>query len=157
MVNNAGQALAEKTGQAVYDGTSSSSTYGKFKATIDLGTISTGSYTIKVTSPVYLTTLVSSMATINSGTTNTAPTARLTTGNINNEALSKNTLDIMDYNILLGCVRDETITNIPAAFITSCNSTASNTTLSDLDDNGAVDRNDWNLWIRELGHQLGAQ
>ncbi len=157
LVDSTGKALPEKTGQVEYDGVSGSATFGKFKTSVNLGTVTTGSYTVKVTSPIYLTTLVSSMMTITSGTTNNAPTARLTTGNVNDDGLSKNTLDIMDYNILLGCVRDETITNIPAAFITGCNSNANNATMSDLDDNGAVDRNDWNLWIRELGHQLGAQ
>ncbi|MCL4354737.1 hypothetical protein M1349_04730 [Patescibacteria group bacterium] len=152
LVSSTGQALPDKTGQVEY-----SSSSGKFTSTINLGAITSGSYTVKVNSPVYLTTIVSSMMTITSGTANNAPTARLTTGNINDEGLSNNTLDIMDYNILLGCVRDDTITNIPAAFIASCNSNANNATMSDLDDNGIVDRNDWNLWIRELGHQLGAQ
>lgn len=146
-----------KNGQIAYDEASGSATFGKFKTTVDLGTLATGEYTVKVTSTGYLTTLVSSMVSLTRGSTTQAPSARLVTGNVNNEDISRNVLDIQDYNILIGCVQDEDFTKIPKEFSDQCNRVASNKDLSDLDDNGKVDKNDWNLWIRELSKQYGAQ
>jgi len=131
--NSQNQQVASQQGTVTYN-----SSTGYFDGTVDLGQgFATGSYTVKIQTPQYLRGLVSGIQTITSGRTNTLPYLSLIVGDINGD----NQINILDYNILMGCYSDL----LPA---TNCNPT--NNALSDLNDDGAVNEFDYNLFLREL-------
>ena len=127
------------TGKCVYDELS-----GNFKGTVDLGSQipSTGPYTVKLTSSTHVRRLVPGIQNLITGQTNTMESITLVTGDVN----SDNVLNILDYNLLIGCYSDFA----PAA---SC--TTSNKLLTDLNDDGKVNQFDYNLFLRELTVQNG--
>jgi hypothetical protein len=117
---------------------------GKFIGTVDLGTsFATGLYTMKVKTDQYLRGLIPGIQTITAGQTTTLPPVTLIAGDINGD----NAINIIDYNILIGCYSDL----LPA---TNCNAT--NNVLSDLNDDGHVNEFDYNLFLRELTN-IGGQ
>lgn len=132
--------VIQKSGTIKFDSTS-----GTYKGTVDLGTFTTGTYTIKVKSPGYLRRLVNDNQTITSGQTNNTVFKRMATGNVNED----NLLNIEDYNIFLSCSEFSTDNKV------ACNSKSSYKTLSDLDDNGPINNYDYNLFMRELAVQQG--
>lgn len=77
------------------------------------------------------------------------PRINLVAGDVDNN----NILNINDYNILLSCVSDPDITNIDNQAL--CNTNANYKKLSDLDDNGTIDKFDYNLFLREYAVQNG--
>ena len=85
---------------------------------------------------------VQGVQTITAGTVNTIPSVALVAGDILNE----NVLNILDYNILIGCYSD-----LQAAV--SC--TPAQQVASDLNDDGYVNQDDYNLFLRELSTQPG--
>jgi len=134
--DSGGNSVGQKSGTIDFNSTS-----GTFKGTIDLGSsFITGTYTVKVKSPGYLRRLVNSSQTITSGQTNDTSFKRVVTGNVNED----NFLNIEDYNLLLSC--SEFSTDNKAA----CNTQSSYKTLADLDDNGTINRYDYNLFMRDL-------
>ena len=66
---------------------------------------------------------------------------------------NNNILNINDYNILLSCVSSPVVANIDNHAL--CNTNANYLKLSDLEDNGAVDQFDYNLFLREYAVQNG--
>lgn len=139
ILNASNALIATVTGNIVYDELS-----GNFKGTVDLGSQipSTGPYTVKFTSSTHLRRLVPGIQNLITGQTNTMESITLVTGDVN----SDNVLNILDYNLLIGCYSDFA----PAA---SC--TTSNKLLTDLNDDGKVNQFDYNLFLRELTVQNG--
>jgi hypothetical protein len=116
---------------------------GNFTGTVSMGTsLSTGVYTVKVKSPQFLRTLVPGIQNITAGTSNQMPVTILVNGDINGD----NTLNILDYNILMGCYSD---------FLPPASCTPANEELSDLDDDLFVNQFDYNLFLRELTNRDG--
>ncbi len=117
---------------------------GNFTGNVDLGTqFATGIYTVKVKTDQFLRGLVSGIQTITVGQTNNLPQLTMINGDVNND----NQINIVDYNILLGCYSDL----LPAV---SCNDVTKGQ--SDLNDDGNVNQYDYNLFIRELTN-IGGQ
>ena len=83
------------------------------------------------------------------GTTTQMPRVNLVAGDID----ENNLLTITDYNILLSCVNDAAVVNIDNRVL--CNTNTTYITQSDLDDNGTVDKFDYNLFLREYAVQNG--
>lgn len=136
--NAQNQIAVTKKGQVEYDQET-----GTFKGVVDLGsTITNGLYTIKVKSPQYLNTLVSGIQTFITGTTHQLPEVFMVNGDINND----NVLNILDYDILLGCYSD-------IAPPVSC--VDNNAVMADLNDDGVVNQFDYNLFLRELTNVSG--
>jgi len=119
-----------------------SSASGSFTGSIS-STISSGNYTIKVTTDNHLTRLLPGIQNLKSGQNNKLPDAIFITG----DAVIDNKLDIRDYNILLGCYSD-----LKAA--TNCKDNTTKNS-ADFNDDGAVNQFDYNLFLRELATQPG--
>jgi hypothetical protein len=118
-------------------------TTGLFQGTVDLGQgFATGLYTVKVKADQYLRAIVPGIQTITEAKTNTMPNVSLIVGDINGD----NEINILDYNILMGCYSDL----LPAQ-----NCTPANNILSDLNNDGAVNEIDYNLFLRELSNVSG--
>lgn len=132
------QLVLTKHGVITFDSSS-----GKFTGLIDLGgNFTTGLYTVKIQSEQYLRGLVPGIQTITAGQTNTLPDVSLITGDANGD----NQINIVDYNLLIGCYSDL----LPPK---DCN--PSNKGLTDLDDDGSVNQFDYNLFLRELSNVGG--
>jgi hypothetical protein len=134
------QLRATGNGNVIFD-----SATGNFKGTLSLGQsiIASGSYSIKVQSPTHLRRLVGGgIQNLTIGQTNIIEAVSLTAGDVN----SDNKIDILDYNTMIGCYSDLS----PAI---SC--TSGNKLLSDLNDDGAVNQVDYNLFLREISVQNG--
>ncbi|MCL5439279.1 MAG: hypothetical protein M1268_04860 [Patescibacteria group bacterium] len=136
--NNNNQLVTTKTGNTTYD-----SEDGHFKGTVELGSIQTGNYYIKVKTDKYLKRLMPGIHQITGGTTNTIPESMLVAGDIDNN----NELNILDYNILISCLEDQNGNTPPTC--------GDNKEKTDLNDNGTVDIDDYNLFLRNLSVQRG--
>ncbi|HSW47960.1 MAG TPA: CARDB domain-containing protein [Candidatus Saccharimonadales bacterium] len=140
--DNNNQLVVEKDG-TVYFANILNSTSGNFVGNVDLGSgIADGQYLIKVKSPQFLRTIVPGIQNITIGTINQMPQVALVNGDVNGD----NAANILDYNLIIGCYSDL----VPAI---SC--TPENKLLTDLDDDGAVNQFDYNLFLRELTNRLG--
>lgn len=135
--NAQNQLVATKQGQVTYDQAS-----GSFKGTVDIGIITNGIYTVKVKTDQFLNTLISGIQTLNAGATVQMPTTSMINGDINND----NVLNILDYDILLGCYSD---------FQPAVSCTTQSKLMADLNDDGAVNQFDYNLFLRELTNVSG--
>lgn len=136
--NTSNQAVANTVGTVQY-----SSASGSFKGTIDLGdALQTGNYNIKVKTDQYLASLLPGIQTIKAGTTNVMPSVSLLAGDVE----SNNVLNILDYNILIGCYSDFA----PAASCTDAQKQE-----ADINDDGQVNQFDYNLFLRELTVHYG--
>lgn len=126
------------------------STTGQFNGGIDLGSyFTTGLYMVKVQTPQYLRGLIPGIQTITAGQVNTMPYVVLIAGDINGD----NQINITDYNILMACYSDLEPPQDPAL----CSQyTVNGFSLADLNDDGAVNEFDYNLFIRELTN-IGGQ
>lgn len=111
---------------------------GIFKSTVDLGTsIPSGAYTMRIKSDQFLRTQVPGIVSLTAGAVNQIVPVAMTNGDVNND----NKIDIIDYNLLMGCYSDLTAAvNCPAGYQTK----------ADLNDDGAVNFYDYNLFLREL-------
>jgi hypothetical protein len=67
----------------------------------------------------------------------------LVTGDINMD----NHLSILDYNVLMSCLNDP---DINPSDHTACNGNADFVKRADLEDNGVVNKFDYNLFLREI-------
>lgn len=131
---------AQQTGQIPFDSTS-----GLFKGTIDLGNVQTGDYQLKFQTNGFLVKRLPFIVHITSGQTTQIPQFSFINGDINND----NQLDILDYNILIGCFGSKQNTS-------SCTSPPTTQSAgADIDDDGTVDGADYNLFLRELSVQKG--
>lgn len=133
------QLVVSENGKVRFDQNS-----GKFTGLINLGqSFSTGLYTVKVKADQYLRAIVPGIQTITSGQTTTLPIVTLVTGDINGD----NTINIIDYNMLIGCYSD---------LLPPTNCPAGQEVVSDLTDDGHVNQFDYNLFLRELTN-IGGQ
>lgn len=144
--NNNNVVVNDKIGTINYNATS-----GLFAGNFDLGnTFTTGNYTVRVKSDGHLRKTIPGIQVITAGIANpTLPRIDLTAGDINGD----NLIDIKDYNILLSCMADPDINNPDGGSL--CNTNAAFKTVSDLDDNGTVDKFDYNLFLGEYSVQNG--
>ncbi len=138
-VYNASNVLVTtQTGTITY-----STNTGAFSGNVSLGsTVPTGSYLVKVKTDKYLVRQLPGIISLSQGQSTTAPTVSLIVGDINGD----NSLNILDYNILLGCYSD---------FTPPTNCPGTNGKESDLNDDGSVNAGDYNLFLRELSVQSG--
>lgn len=134
--------LFEKTGLVTYVSlTSSATASGHFVGTVDLGEdFTSGIYAVKVSLPQFLTR--SRQIQLVGQAQNSLPELAMTSADVNGD----NKIDILDYNILMGCYSD-----FQAA--EACN--VGDHELSDLTDDGKVNQEDYNLLVRELSVQYG--
>lgn len=132
------QLTATKTGVITYD-----TANGSFKGLIDIGdVIQSGVYTIRVKEGTHLRRLVPGIQQLTPLTVNSLPVFDIIAGDANND----NKINILDYNLLVGCYSDL----LPAI---SC--TDENKVKTDLNDNGQVNQFDYNLFLREITVQAG--
>jgi Mg-chelatase subunit ChlD len=119
------------------------STNGNYTGNVPISSgFPSGQYVIYVKTDYHLRKQVAGVQTIVSGADNAITPVALVAGDILNE----NVLNILDYNILIGCYSD-----LEAAV--SC--TPAQQVASDLNDDGAVNEIDYNLFLRELSTQPG--
>lgn len=138
--NQQNQLVLTKQGTVVYNNTP-----GNFIGTIDLGTtLPGGAYTMRIKTNQYLKSLIPGIQTLTAGQTLNLPVTTLITGDINND----NVINIVDYNILLGCYSD---------LLPATNCTTGNKALADINDDGSVNAFDYNLFLRELTNVQGDQ
>lgn len=136
LIDSSGNSLPIVTGNIAYR---SSTTLRDFVGDIVLpASVSTGSYLVKIKSPGYLKKQTVGIITITKGAITNIPAISLTTGDIDNN----NALTIADYNVLIDCYSDL----LPAEDCADQNKKTS----ADLSDDGAVNANDYNLFLREL-------
>jgi hypothetical protein len=129
---------------------------GTFLGSVGLpASVPSGNYYIKVQTERYLRKLMPGITQLVAGQTIQVPSARLITGDTNND----NVLNVLDYNALLDCGYGE-INPLP---INDPNSTFNSSVCQvhqpaidiDLNDDGIVDSTDYNLFLRELSVQNG--
>jgi hypothetical protein len=136
--NQQGALVVTKTANVNYNATN-----GNFTGTIDMGnTITSAYYTVKVKSSQFLKSLVPGIQNITAGTLNQLPETVLINGDIDNN----NQLNILDYNILIGCYSD---------FLPPVSCSITNKPMADIDDDSAVNQFDYNLFLRELTNRQG--
>lgn len=139
ILNSSNTLIKESSGTVSYD-----SGTGSFKGTISLGTslTSPGPYIIKIKETTHLRRIIDGIQNLNLGQSNSLPPVTLIAGDINND----NSLNILDYNLLMGCYSDLQ----PAPSCTEINKKN-----ADLDDDGNINQFDYNLFLRELTVQAG--
>lgn len=130
------QVGGDKTGNIIFDSQS-----GMFKGTVNLGVISSGTYTIKVKTDRYLRKLISGVQNLVEGL-NQMPQTTMVVGDINGD----NKLNIADYNIIVTCFGNK-------ANSSSCG--AVNKQAADLNDDGKISDPDYKLFIDSLSVQEG--
>ncbi len=143
--------VASSSAPVTYD-----SSTGTFLGSVGLSSsVPSGNYYIKVQTERYLRKLMPGITQLVAGQTTQVPSARLITGDTNND----NVLNVLDYNALLDCGYGE-INPLP---INDPNSTFNKSACQvhqpaqdiDLNDDGIVDSTDYNLFLRELSVQNG--
>lgn len=133
VLNAQNQTVLTKTGPVNF-----SAVNGNFTGSINMGKVLTSNvYTVKLKTTQFLKSLVPGIQNITAGQTNQISPAILINGDIN----SDNVINILDYNILIGCYSD---------FLPPVSCIAADKLLSDLDDDGDVNQFDYNLFLREL-------
>ncbi len=118
------------------------STDGNFTGKIDAGTLTPGSYYLKVWGQQYLKKRILGVQ-VPSGSNEVNAQASLVTGDANED----NKLNVLDYNMLLDCYSDLTDPK-------NC-SDENKKKMTDLTDDGKVNLFDVNLFLRELSTQDG--
>lgn len=130
-VNN--NLVADKDAVIIYE-----PSVGIFKSTVDLGnTLPSGAYTMRIKTDQFLRTQVPGIVSLVAGASNQIVPVSMTNGDVNND----NKIDIVDYNAIMGCYSDLTAAvNCPAGYQSK----------TDMNDDGAVNFLDYNLFLREL-------
>jgi hypothetical protein len=135
--NAANQLVTDNQATVNYD-----SGAGNFVGQTSLGAIESGPYTVKIKTDQFLRGQLAGIQTLTTGQTVSLPAIKLVAGDVN----SDNQINILDYNILIGCYSDLS----PAV---SCNTQTN--LMSDINDDGHVNQYDYNLFIRELSNLNG--
>ncbi len=136
--NSLGVSIGSIQGNVLYNSTS-----GDFAGSFQVpGKIISGSYTIKLRTPQYLVRLIPGFVNLVQGQSNPTAQATLIAGDVDGD----NFLKVADYDIIMGCYSDL----LPAK---SC--TPAQKLSADLSDDGIVDQDDYNLFLRELSVQHG--
>lgn len=138
------QLVATQSGTITYN-----TTTGLFQGSVDIGQgISTGLYSVKIKANQYLRALIPGIQTITQGKTNTMPYVSLIVGDIT----GANEINITDYNVLMACYSDLEPPQDPSL----CGQyTVNGFSMADLNDDGAVNEFDYNLFLRELSNVNG--
>lgn len=119
-------------------------TVGAYSGDVPISTgFPTGYYIMKVRTNTHLTKQIEQIQKITAGTDNIITPVALVAGDIDNN----NVLNILDYNLLLNCYSDLTAA-------VDCPSLSSKDN-ADLNDDGKVNQDDYNLFLRELSTQPG--
>src|SRR3989344_3536369 len=128
--NSSGNQAGTRNGSVTYNSSS-----GVFTGNVSLGSLSSGTYSVKVKIDGYLVKRLPSSITVTAGQTGTIeiPQINLTVGDINGDY----DLSILDYNILKACFNNTSV----------C--TTAYKTLSDLNDDGNINTQDISLFLRE--------
>jgi hypothetical protein len=136
--NATNQLVVTKQGPLDYN-----SDNGDFEGIVPMGfNITTGDYIVKVKSDSYLQRRIPAIVHIVTGSQVNLPSVSLIAGDSNGD----NTLNILDYNMLIGCYSDL----LPPTF---CDN--NKLLLTDLNDDGNVNQIDYNLFLREITVQNG--
>jgi len=131
--------IASGTGTLTYN-----SSEGAYTGDVPVGQgFPSGQYVMKVRTNNHLRKQIQQIQTITAGTDNTITSVALVAGDVDNN----NVLNILDYNLLLNCYSD-------LAAAVDC-PTITNKTNADLNDDGNVNQDDYNLFLRELSTQPG--
>jgi uncharacterized protein YegL len=139
VINSSNVEVANKQTTVTYNPSN-----GNYSGIVDLGTsIPSGNYSVKVKGDIYLRKTAIGFYSIAPNSSINIPALTLVTGDTNTD----NQLNILDYNILLGCYSDLG----PATF---CDPTRKDA--SDLTDDGNVNQYDYNLFLREITVQRGS-
>jgi len=125
------QLVSEKSANITY-----SSSTGTYKGNVNMGTLATGIYTIKLEANNSLRKIPQGSISITNGTTNQIPKTNLVTGDLNKD----NSLNVNDYNTFISCFGDK-----------QC----SQKQLADLNDDGKVDLADYNILMGNFATQRG--
>ena len=129
-----GNALPTIDGEINY-----SSSSGYFTGSVALpASVTSGSYIMKVKSPQFLKRQIKGIVEIVDNNVIEIPEFSLITGDVN----GNNSVDINDYNMLIDCYSDL----LPAR---NC-SDENKKIMTDLSDDGLVNSDDYNLFLREL-------
>jgi hypothetical protein len=131
------QLASAQDASVVFDTTS-----GSFKGDLNVA-IPSGNYIIKVKTDQYLRAMLSGIQTLIEGQTKQLPETTMIVGDSTND----NQINILDYNILMGCYSD---------LLQAASCTDENTVFADLNDDGNVNQFDYNLLLRELANQPGS-
>ena len=132
------QLAATQNGTITYN-----SANGNYTGSVTLGTsLPDGYYTVRIKEPMHLRRLFPGIQHLVPSQDNAMPAVTFVAGDVNND----NTLNILDYNLLVGCYSDL----LPAV---SC--TNETKIQSDLNDDDAVNQFDYNLFLREITVQSG--
>ncbi len=151
ILNSSSNIVATSSGTIRY-----ASESGSFKGTVDFGlrVPATAAYNIKLKEKTHLRRLVPGIQTITTGQTNIVQQITLIAGDVIGDLNSSdasirqsyNTLNILDYNMLMNCYSD---------FAPAISCTPAQKLLTDLNDNGTVNQFDYNLFLREITVQNG--
>ena len=146
LYNSAGALVNTSTGNLTYTG----STTGLFNGSINLPTsVAAGAYLVKIKTPFYLRKQLPGFLQLNLGTTtelisNQQNPVALVAGDVD----SDNKLETSDdYDLIMECFTDL----LPAK--STCDSNKK--TAADISDDGKVNQDDYNLFLRELSVQQG--
>jgi Mg-chelatase subunit ChlD len=132
------QLAASVSGKITY-----ASTSGKFAGSVDLGpNWTTGVYTVKVLTPMFLKRLIDGIQTITNNATHNFPEASLTSSDVDFD----NRLSILDYNLIIACYTYPGET-------APCN--PEKAAKVDVNDDGVNNEFDENLFRRDLIVQYG--
>jgi hypothetical protein len=122
-------------------------TGGVYKGTVDLGTtLASGNYVVTVSTTGHLVKKSNPVAITAGSDQNNVPQMNLVAGDISGD----NKLDLPgDYNVILSCMDDPDFANTVGT--TLCDTAGKNyKKLTDLEDNGVIDKFDYNLFVREF-------
>jgi len=134
-----GGLVSSAQGNIIYNATS-----GDFSGDIKLDdSLSSGSYIVKVKGDTYLRRQLEGVITITKASVNQAPVASLIAGDTNGDGI----LSILDYNVIIDCYSDLS----PAR---NC-SDQTKKTRADISDDGKINQDDYNLFLRELSVSSG--
>lgn len=140
ILNASGSTIGSGQGTVLYNTTSQN-----LHGTVSVSSLTSGSYLAKVQMTGFLPKQLPGIITLTQGQTTILPVVSLTTGDINTDGQ----LDLLDYNILIGCFGSKQSTASCTYPITS------QSPGSDINDDGSVDGVDYNLFLRELSVQRG--
>ena len=140
--------------------TSATMTYqtatGDFRGNVALPTnFTSGSYLVRVKSGGYLRRLLFGNQQITQGTTNSLSAVALVAADTDND----NALTVLDYGTLLDCGYGDLdplpMTNPNSTYNSTACKAHSGRNFADVNDNGVIDRTDFNLYLREIAVQNG--
>jgi hypothetical protein len=129
---------------------------GNFQGLVDLGIgLTDGNYVIKIKSDRYLRKLLPGFYELTPGKEFTVRETDLVAGDINDD----NILNVLDYSVLYDCgygaLEPLDMVDIASQFQSQECQAHTFKENADLNDDGIVASNDYNLFIRELSVQLG--